>query len=95
MQTDIFFHNSVINYPVIIPKTPTMLKYTAILLFLFFFTSTSYATKTINLIDGIKSGWISVNIEGKGGHTDKTLLLKIKNLKKRKVEVYISFPIQN
>lgn len=61
-----------------------------ILLSLFVF-GLSFAgnSKIIDIREAVKSGWITLSVEGNGGHTGKTIRLKVQNLKKRKFQVFV------
>ncbi len=53
------------------------------------FTTTQSFSKTIDIRAAIKSGLIEVTPVGQGGHTDKCIRLSLKNLKKKKLEIFV------
>jgi hypothetical protein len=56
---------------------------------LFVSATTLTFSKTIDIRAAIKSGLIEVEPFGNGGHTGKCIQLKLKNLKKKKLEIFV------
>ncbi|MFK7771186.1 MAG: hypothetical protein AB8F94_03565 [Saprospiraceae bacterium] len=65
------------------------MKKSIILFTLLFFTTSFLQAKKILLTEAIEKGYVEISAEGEGGHTGKCLKLKIKNLRKKKVEIEI------
>jgi len=57
--------------------------------FIVFVLSFSALSKTVDILVGIKKGWISVEVKGKGGYSEKSIILSVKNLRKRKIEIFV------
>lgn len=45
--------------------------------------------KNISLTEAVEKGYVQISAEGEGGHTGKCLKLKIKNLRKKKLNIQI------
>ena len=58
-------------------------------LFCLFFVSVLHA-KNIELTEAVKKGYIEIYAESEGGHTGKCLKLKIKNFRKKKINIEIT-----
>lgn len=59
------------------------------LFFLCLFSISILQAKSILLTDAVKQGYVELSAEGEGGHTGKCLKLKIKNLRKKKLDIKI------
>lgn len=60
------------------------------IVFLLFFLTTSFLqAKNISLLEAIEKKYVEISAEGEGGHTGKCLKLKIKNLRKKKLNIEI------
>lgn len=68
-----------------------MLNYLRPFFFALFLLSLSFTgfSKTIDIREAVKAGWISMTVEGNGGHEGKSIRLKLMNLKKKKLEIYV------
>jgi hypothetical protein len=60
-----------------------------ILVCLFLLSTYFLQAKKILLTDAVKKGLVEIAAEGEGGHMGKCLKLKIKNLRKKKLDIHI------
>ena len=65
------------------------MKKSIILFSLFLFTTFFLQAKNISLLEAVEKGYVEISAEGEGGHTGKCLKLKIKNLRKKKLDIQI------
>ena len=58
--------------------------------FLFIFGLSAMAnSKTIDIREAVKSGWVTLTVEANGGHSGKTIRIRVQNLKKKKFQLYV------
>ncbi len=65
------------------------MKKSIILFSLLFFSSAFLQAKSILLAEAVENGYVQIFAEGEGGHTGNCLKLKIKNLRKKKIDIQI------
>lgn len=65
-----------------------MLRISFLFITFIFITRLAFSRQT-DLRTAMEAGWVKVTAEGKGGHTDRCILLRLKNLKKKNLEIIV------